>query len=117
MSEVEGGIDEARAEKGRLFREKMAAIREERAAAGIVTERLDPMERAKRNPTSLKAAITAKCYDCQGRDSDPHPRWRIGNCVSQQECPLWNHRPYQNTFGLPMPASLRASFEAVVEGD
>jgi hypothetical protein len=65
----------------------------------------DPIERTKRNPKSLRAAINAKCWDCQGRDADPSPRWRIGNCEIP-DCPLYNVRPYQNRFDHPMPKNL-----------
>lgn len=98
------------AEKPLGFRERMIAARAARDAAGMVTERLDPMERARRNPQSLRMAITAKCWDCQGGDDDPHPRWRIGNCTAP-ECPLYSHRPYQKHTGDPVPASLRMGQE------
>jgi hypothetical protein len=93
------------------FRERMDKIRADRAAAGIVTERLDPIERARRNPTSLKMAITAKCWDCQGGDDDPHPRWRIANCT-MPDCPLFPQRPYQKLFDTPAPVSLRLGQDA-----
>ena len=65
----------------------------------------DPIERAKRNPKSLRAAIDAKCWDCEGGDADPAPHWRIGNCVCP-DCPLYPVRPYQYNAGKPMPAVL-----------
>ena len=36
--------------------------------------RLNPFEKLKNNPLSLRAAINAKCYDCIGRYGDPD--WR-----------------------------------------
>ena len=39
-------------------------------------ERLDPIERARRNPTSLRLAITAKCWDCSGRRTSA----KLGAC-------------------------------------
>ena len=66
----------------------------------------DPMEKLAKNPTSLRAAINAKCWDCQGRDSDPAPKWRIGNC-EMADCPLYAVRPYQDNVSRPMPRSLR----------
>lgn len=93
------------------FGERMKKAIAERAAAGIVTERLDPIERARRNPTSIRMAVNAKCWDCQGGDDDPHPRWRIGNCTTPA-CPLYPHRPYQKHTGDPVPASLRLGREA-----
>ena len=65
----------------------------------------DPMVRALRKPKSLRAAIDAKCWDCQGRDSDPAPRWRIGNC-EMPGCPLHPVRPYQSNQMRPVPSSL-----------
>jgi hypothetical protein len=98
--------DELKAAKAAEFRARMVEAQTRRLAAGIVAERLDPIERARRHPNSLKMAIAAKCWDCQGGDEDPHPRWRIGNCTAP-ECPLYSHRPHQKTFGQPVPASLR----------
>jgi hypothetical protein len=57
--------------------------------------RLDPIEKAMRNPTSLRLAINAKCYDCEGRDADPNVRQRIGDC-RVPKCPLYPVRPYQH---------------------
>jgi hypothetical protein len=58
-------------------------------------ERLNPLERAAKNPRSAKLAIHAKCYDCQGGDADPGIRARIREC-SVTRCPLHPHRPYVN---------------------
>ena len=68
--------------------------------------RFDPIEKAKRKPTSLRLAINAKCWECQGGNLDPHPRWRIGNC-EVVDCSLYPNRPYQKSFGTPTPAPLR----------
>lgn len=65
----------------------------------------NPIEQLKRNPTSLRASINAKCFDCQGQDSDPAVKWRIGNCEIP-DCPLFNVRPYQDNLSRPMPAVL-----------
>jgi len=65
-----------------------------RRAAGLKVERLDPIEKAKRKPTSLRLAITAKCWDCQGGAADPNPRQRIGTCEVTR-CPLHPVRPWQ----------------------
>jgi hypothetical protein len=75
-------------ERLRLARAASAAKR----AAGIQPERLDPIERARRNPTSLRLAINAKCWDCQGGDADPNPRQRIRDCEILS-CPLHAVRP------------------------
>ncbi len=66
----------------------------------------DPMKRATANPKSLRRAIDAKCWDCQGQASDPAPRWRIGNC-EMDDCPLYSVRPYQDNLSRAMPAVLR----------
>ena len=87
-------------------RAKAAERREELKAAGLPT-RLNPIEKAKLNPTSLRRAINAKCWDCEGGDADPHARWRIGNC-DIEDCPLLPVRPYQNKEGTPEPKSLRS---------
>jgi hypothetical protein len=65
-------------------------------AAGLAPERLDPIERARRNPTSLRLAINAKCYDCGGRDADPNWRARIAECVIPA-CSLHSVRPFQRS--------------------
>lgn len=65
-----------------------------RRASGEAIVRLDPIERARRNPTSLRAAITGKCWECQGGDADPHPRQRIRDCEIHS-CPLHPVRPYR----------------------
>jgi hypothetical protein len=58
-------------------------------------ERLDPIEKARRNPKSRALAIVAKCWDCVGADADPGTRDRIRTCTSRATCPLWPLRPYQ----------------------
>ena len=68
-------------------------------------ERLDPIQKAIQKPKSLRLAINAKCYDCEGRDADPAVNWRIGNCVVT-DCPLYCSRPYQNLYKTPTPKCL-----------
>lgn len=65
-----------------------------RRAAGDPVVRLDPAERARLNPRSLRLAVTAKCWDCVGGDADPNPRGRIREC-SVTRCALHSTRPYQ----------------------
>ena len=65
-----------------------------RREQGIELERLDPIQKAARNPSSLRLAITAKCWDCQEADQDPGVRGRISMCPITA-CPLWNVRPYR----------------------
>jgi hypothetical protein len=69
-------------------------VRLERQAAGLPANKL-PDERAAERPKSLRAAINGKCYDCQGKNSDPHWKWRIGNC-RVVDCTLIPVRPYQH---------------------
>ncbi len=71
----------------------------------IMKKIYDPIERAKRNPKSLRAAIDGKCWDCQGRNADPAPRWRIGNCECA-DCTLYPVRPYQSRHKSKMPIAL-----------
>lgn len=63
-----------------------------RAAGELV--QLSPLERAAKNPTSLRAAINGKCADCVCWGGDPNPRERIRNCPVTR-CPLHAVRPYQ----------------------
>ena len=73
-----------------LARQAAAAKR----AAGISLERLDPIEKARRNPKSLRLAINGKCWDCVGAGADPNPRGAIRECAIT-DCTLHPVRPYQ----------------------
>jgi len=66
-----------------------------RAAAGLPTVRTTPLEKLAAHPTSLRASINAKCYQCEGEDADPKVRHRIGSCLVTS-CGLWAVRPYQH---------------------
>ena len=68
--------------------------RTEMAAAGIKVVVLDPIEKARRNPKSLRLAINGKCFDCVGAGHDPNPRGAIRECAIL-DCSLWPVRPYQ----------------------
>jgi hypothetical protein len=57
-------------------------------------ERLDPKERARRNPKSRRLAINAMCWQCFGSGGDPNTRKSIRECTSKT-CPLYQFRPYQ----------------------
>jgi len=59
---------------------------------GLIPEpkRLDPIEKAKQNPTSLRLAINAKCYDCSG-----FVKADVRSC-DMQDCELFKVRSYQN---------------------
>jgi hypothetical protein len=52
-------------------------------------KRLDPIEKSKQNPTSLRFAINARCFDCSGFE-----RLEVTNCEFVN-CPLHRHRPWQ----------------------
>lgn len=77
-------------------RQKQAQLR----ANGIPVERVDPIERAQRHPRSLRAAVTAKCWECCGGGHDPGTRRTIAECTVRS-CPLHPHRPYQRAEGEP----------------
>jgi hypothetical protein len=62
--------------------------------AGIAVHVLDPIEKARRNPKSLRLAITAKCWDCVGAGADPRPRANIRDC-GVKACSLYPVRPFQ----------------------
>ena len=62
--------------------------------AGIKQVRRTPVEKLKLNPRSLRLAVNAMCWECQGRDEDPGVIGRIRNCYIT-DCPLFNVRPHQ----------------------
>jgi len=66
----------------------------EMRAAGIAIERLDPLEKARANPASLRLAVNAKCFDCVGRGEDPNWRGEVRNC-QLTECGLYPVRPFR----------------------
>ncbi len=57
---------------------------------------LDPIQKALRDPTSLRAAINAKCWDCVGAGADKNPRGLIRDC-GVARCSLYPVRPFQET--------------------
>ena len=71
-------------------RERQAELR----AAGLLV-RLDPIEKARRNPKSMRLAINATCWRCMGSGGDPNTRGAIRDCTSGKTCPLYPLRPYQ----------------------
>lgn len=73
-------------------RQRLAEIQ----AAGGKVERLDPIEKAKRNPGSLRLAVNAMCWQCAGAgaDGEGFTRQTIRDC-SVHRCPLHPHRPHQ----------------------
>jgi hypothetical protein len=54
-----------------------------------IPKKLDPIEKAKKNPKSLRFAINAKCFDCSGFE-----RPEVKSCEFD-DCPLHRHRPWQ----------------------
>ena len=73
-------------------RERLAQIK----ASGQKMERLDPIQKAKRNPGSLRLALSAMCWHCAGAgaDGDAFTRITISQCQVLR-CPLHPHRPYR----------------------
>ena len=63
---------------------------------GIKVEYLTPLEKSRQDPKSMRKAINAHCFVCMG--SGVHG-WKveIANCTSEDICPLWHLRPFQNT--------------------
>ena len=80
-------------------------LRAWREAGGVSGPRRTPLEKLADSPSSLRFAVTAKCYECVGQDSDPCWQWRVGNC-GVTLCPLYAVRPHQGQVGRPTPASL-----------
>lgn len=74
--------------------EKAHRVMAERRAAGIKPVILDPIEKARRNPKSLRLAINGNCWGCIGAGADPNPRGAIRDCTIRS-CTLWPVRPYQ----------------------
>ncbi len=59
-------------------------------------KRLNPLEKAKQNPKSLRLAVNAKCFECEGEDYDLGWRGRIKECIIP-DCPLFPVRPYRKS--------------------
>ncbi len=57
-------------------------------------QRYNSLEKAKMKPRSLRLAVNAKCFECEGEDADPGWRVRIKECIIPN-CPLFPVRPYQ----------------------
>jgi len=79
------------ANKGLEAAHAALAARKESGEKVIV---LSPTEKLKINPSSLRLAINAMCYDCQGKNHDPGVIGRIRYCEISN-CPLFNVRPYR----------------------
>ena len=61
----------------------------QKVKAGEV-QSLNPAEKARKNPRSLRLAINAKCWDCTCGQ-----RAEIKHCPMETNCSLWPLRPYQ----------------------
>lgn len=66
--------------------------------AGWKPVMLNPVEKAKANPGSLKMAIKAHCWTCSGAGADPGTRLHVRDC-KVLTCCLWPHRPWQTAKG------------------
>ena len=53
-------------------------------------------EKWEANPTSLRASIDAKCFDCIGGDTDYGSRLKIKEC-DIETCSLWLVRGWKDT--------------------
>ena len=83
--------------RGYAMNEKgMQALKEyqRKLAAGEVKRTIyrNPLEKLQDNPTSLRLAINANCFDCGGGE-EPNWRNRIKFCQILN-CPLHKVRPY-----------------------
>lgn len=77
--------------------QKARAAQQAKREAGKI-EVLDPIEKARRSPGSLRLAINGKCWDCVGGADDPGPRQRIRDCPCT-DCTLYPVRPFQKVRG------------------
>lgn len=69
----------------------LAAHREKVKSGEIVVVQKTPMQKHLENPTSLRLAINAQCYDCMGQGAPTE----IRNCTAKN-CHLYPVRPYRN---------------------
>jgi hypothetical protein len=77
--------------------EKAHAVMRAKREAGEEIVRLSPREKAERNPSSLRLAINARCYDCVGSENaDGGYRRCIRECPAVR-CSLHPVRPHQRS--------------------
>lgn len=107
MNSLDKTTPESKSKLSPALREARKKL-DELKKAGIPVKQLNPIEKSDADPKSLRKAINARCYYCEGEDSDPAVRWRIGNCLVMG-CPLRKVRPYQELEGTPVPRSLRGN--------
>ena len=74
---------------------KLAEMREQ----GFKPVILNPRDKAKANPTSLKYAIRAHCWECVGADGNENAKLLVKQCGLEDKCSLWPHRPWQDLKG------------------
>ena len=70
---------------------KLAEMREQ----GIKQVILNPVDKAKANPTSLKYAIRAHCWQCVGADASEGSKQLVRDCSVGDKCALYPHRPWR----------------------
>lgn len=93
---------------------KLKGMRERGELVNVV--RLNPVEKAQKNPSSLRAAITAHCWTCVGQGADPNPRQSVRDC-NIVSCSLHPVRPWQKVVGKSADQMTEEEFEeAASEG-
>jgi len=77
------------------FKEGLKAYRKKLNLGLVETpKQLDPIEKARQNPKSLRAAINGKCFECCC-----FHKTEVKYCPAVN-CPLYNLRPWQPKEGL-----------------
>ena len=78
-------------DKNLKMREGLKAYQDKILSGEIKKEKtLDPIQKTKKYPKSLKSAIIAKCWDCCC-----YQKIEVSLCTAK-DCPLWIHRPWKN---------------------
>lgn len=96
--EKSAGLSE---ERKAVMRERLALAHEkmaEKRAAGWKPVVLNPAQKAKANPGSIKMAVKAHCWVCCGAGADPGVKLQVRDCTVKA-CNLWPHRPWQTAKG------------------
>lgn len=86
-------------------------MQELRASGELVIERLNPSEKARRNPNSKALAIKAHCWECMGAGADPNTKQNVRDCTLQS-CSLHPHRPWQKVSGRSLSQMTEEEIEA-----
>jgi hypothetical protein len=74
--------------------QKARAVRDQMALEGTIRVR-NPVEKLADRPMSLRLAVTARCWQCEGQDADPGVKGRVRDCLVT-DCALWAVRPWQD---------------------